>query len=77
MIQSPLLRLHFAALAVTAAFGSPALLADDLGKPNIVFILADDQGYGDVTALNSNGKIPTPNIDRIAREGMFFTDAHT
>ena len=46
-------------------------------QPNIVFILADDQGFGDVTALNPDGKIPTPNIDRIAKEGMIFTDAHT
>lgn len=46
-------------------------------RPNIVFILADDQGYGDVSALNPEGKIPTPNIDRIAKEGMIFTDAHS
>ena len=48
-----------------------------LEKPNIVFILADDQGVGDVSALNPNGKIPTPSIDRIANEGMVFTDAHS
>ncbi|MDF1812949.1 MAG: arylsulfatase, partial [Verrucomicrobiales bacterium] len=47
------------------------------GNPNIVFILADDQGYGDVSALNPESKIPTPNIDRIAREGMIFTDGHS
>ena len=46
-------------------------------KPNIVIILADDMGYGDVTALNPNSKIPTPNIDRLAAEGMIFTDAHS
>lgn len=46
-------------------------------KPNVVFILADDQGFGDVTALNPDGKIPTPHIDRIAKEGMAFLDAHT
>jgi len=45
--------------------------------PNIVFILADDQGYGDVSAYNPESKIPTPNIDRIAGEGIRFTDAHT
>lgn len=45
--------------------------------PNIVFILADDLGYGDVKALNPASKIPTPNIDRLAAEGMTFTDAHS
>jgi arylsulfatase A-like enzyme len=45
--------------------------------PNIVYILCDDLGYGDVHALNpERGKIPTPNVDRLAREGMVFTDAH-
>ncbi|GAB6166046.1 arylsulfatase [Thermostilla marina] len=46
-------------------------------RPNIVFILADDMGYGDVHALNPQSKIPTPNLDRLARAGMTFTDAHT
>ena len=46
-------------------------------NPNIIFILADDQGFGDVSALNPESKIPTPNIDRIAKEGMIFADAHS
>lgn len=46
-------------------------------KPNIVFIFADDMGYGDVSALNENSKLKTTNIDRIANEGVVFTDAHT
>ncbi len=46
-------------------------------NPNIIIILADDQGYGDVSAYNPDSKIPTPNIDRLAKEGMRFTDAHT
>lgn len=45
--------------------------------PNIVYILADDMGYGDVGCLNPDGKIPTPNMDRLAREGAVFTDAHS
>ncbi len=45
-------------------------------QPNIVYILADDMGYGDVSCLNSESKIHTANIDRLAAEGMAFTDAH-
>jgi len=45
--------------------------------PNIVFIMADDMGYGDVQALNPHSKIPTPNLNRLAAEGMTFTDAHS
>ncbi len=46
-------------------------------KPNIVFILADDLGIGDVRCFNPDGKIATPNMDRLAAGGMKFTDAHT
>jgi arylsulfatase A len=46
-------------------------------KPNIIFIMADDQGFGDVSALNPKSKIRTPNIDRIASEGMIFSDGHS
>ncbi|MEM1134781.1 MAG: arylsulfatase [Bacteroidota bacterium] len=45
--------------------------------PNIVLILADDLGYGDVSAYNPASKIKTPFIDKLASEGMRFTDAHT
>ncbi len=46
-------------------------------RPNIIFILADDIGYGDVGCFHAGSKIPTPNIDRMAREGIRFTDAHS
>ncbi len=46
-------------------------------RPNILFILADDLGYGDVSCYNSESKVATPNVDRLAREGMRFTDAHS
>ena len=45
--------------------------------PNIVLILADDLGYGDVSCLNPESKIVTPNIDRLAESGMSFRNAHT
>lgn len=47
------------------------------GKPNIVYILADDMGPGDVAAYNMDCKFPTPNLDRLAEEGMKFMDAHS
>ena len=46
-------------------------------KPNIVFILADDMGYGDLACQNPDSKVPTPNLDKLAREGIRFTDAHS
>lgn len=45
--------------------------------PNILVILADDLGYGDVQALNAGSKIPTPNLNGLARSGLSFTDAHS
>lgn len=45
--------------------------------PNIVYVLFDDMGYGDVSCLNPEGKIPTPNFDRCANQGMTFTNAHS
>ncbi len=45
-------------------------------RPNIVFIFADDMGYGDPRCYNPESKIPTPNMDKLAQEGMRFTDAH-
>ncbi|WP_430815111.1 sulfatase family protein [Carboxylicivirga sp. RSCT41] len=46
-------------------------------QPNIVYIFVDDLGYGDVQANYPKGKIPTPNIDQLALEGIRFTDAHS
>ena len=45
--------------------------------PDIIYILADDLGYGDVSCYNSESKIRTPHIDQLAAQGMKFTDAHT
>ncbi len=46
-------------------------------KPNIILILTDDLGYGDVSCMNPHSKIRTDNIDRLAREGMRLTDCHS
>ena len=45
-------------------------------KPNIIFIMADDMGYGDIQAYNSDSKIDTPNLNQLAAQGMRFTDSH-
>jgi arylsulfatase A-like enzyme len=67
-----------AAISV-ASFGSGSNAEEWVSqKPNVVYILCDDLGYGDVQSLNpTRGKIPTPNIDRLAAQGMIFRDAHS
>ena len=72
-----LLRSAALGLGLLAAWPNAAMADHHEAKPNIVFILADDLGYGDVGCYNPEAKAPTPNIDRLAREGMRFTDAHS
>jgi arylsulfatase A-like enzyme len=68
-----LVRLTCAALLALVTLGA----AGDPRRPNIVVILADDLGYGDVGCYNPRSKIPTPNLDRLAKSGVRFTDAHS
>ena len=64
--------------AIFGIFAISAAFADEAQKPNIVFVLCDDLGYGDIQSLNpERGKILTPAVDRLASEGMIFTDAHS
>ena len=72
---SPLSAVSIAALCGLCGL-LPAASLPNPSKPNIVFILADDLGYGDLGCYNPKSKIPTPNLDRLAAEGMRFTDAH-
>lgn len=68
----------FMVLIGTACFINPSRKEKATADlPNIIYILADDMGYGDVASYNPASKIPTPHMDRIAREGMKFTDAHS
>lgn len=61
---------------ILISFFATSLSASE--PPNIVYILCDDLGYGDVQCLNAeHGKIKTPSADRLATEGMVFTDAHS
>lgn len=62
-------------IALLLSSVSPALAADS--RPNIVIILADDFGVGDIQAHYPSNKIATPHVDRLVRQGMSFTDAHS
>ncbi len=68
MKQIPLMVFAFCVALATAGAAQP---------PNILLILADDLGYGDVRSYNDQSKVATPHLDRLAREGMRFTDAHS
>ncbi|RME89685.1 MAG: Cerebroside-sulfatase [Verrucomicrobia bacterium] len=79
--MNPIILRVLTGLAVLAAsspaFAAAPAAASSSTRPNIVLLLADDMGYGDVQALNPDSRIPTPNLNRLAAEGMAFTDAHT
>ena len=64
-----------AAAAWLMLFAGPVFGATSL--PNILFILVDDLGYGDLACYNPQSKIPTRNLDQLASQGMRFTDAHS
>lgn len=61
----------------TAAILSLLSCTEKQKQPNIIFILADDMGYGDVSYFDNNSKLKTENLDRMAQEGVVFTDAHS
>jgi arylsulfatase A-like enzyme len=63
--------------AVFCGISAAAEPAESRTLPNIVLILADDLGYGDLGCYNPEAKVATPNIDRLAAEGLRLTDAHT
>ncbi|QTN31048.1 arylsulfatase [Akkermansiaceae bacterium] len=69
------MNLHIALTTTLLSTLSPALQAAP--HPNILLILADDLGYGDVSCYNPESKVPTPNLDRLAAGGLKFTDAHS
>ena len=75
------LKLLHLEVTIVALFAAALLAFNDIAaasRPNIVLILCDDLGYGDVQCLNlEHGKIQTPHIDKIADQGMTFTDAHS
>lgn len=64
-------------LTVLTFVGCARSKTNQQAKPNIIYILADDMGYGDVNCYNSESKIATPHLDAMATNGVMFTDAHT
>jgi arylsulfatase A-like enzyme len=62
---------------IFASFCMFLAAANASSRPNIIYILADDMGYGDIQAMNPKSKVPTPNLDPLIAEGMNFTDAHS
>ena len=69
------LSISTACLALTACHQQQK--QPDLNRPNIIYILADDMGYGDIQALNPASKIPTPTLNQLSNKGITFTDAHS
>jgi arylsulfatase A len=75
-IYSKLQPILLLALVINGCYFPPSF-AQTQSKPNIIYILADDLGYGDISLLNKESKINTPNIDNLAKNGIYFTDAHS
>ena len=67
---------HFRVAAFALAAFSSTLLAAESGKPNILLIVADDLGYGELTVQGFTNEIPTPHIDSIAKAGVRFTSGY-
>lgn len=64
---------QLAGLCLLIAASGTTAMAQKQKPPNIIFIIADDLGYGNLTSYNPTHKVPTPNIDRLAKEGTKFT----
>ncbi len=66
-----------AAAVLVSLLAGPVASAAQPARPHVLLIYTDDQGYGDVSALNPQSRFLTPNLDRLVREGVAFTDAHS
>src|SRR6185436_18179819 len=77
MIPYEVVRRVFGAFLICAFTMGSSKLALAESKLNIILILADDLGYGDLSVYNPSSKIPTPYLSQLAAQGMRFTDAHS
>ena len=75
MLSIRLLVLLMTTLALAGCANAPG--DPPRSRPNVVIVLADDMGYGDPGCFHASSRIKTPNINRLAREGMRFVDAHS
>lgn len=64
------------ALGLMMSLMASSVMAEDERRPNVIFIMADDLGYGELGCYGQK-KIKTPNIDKLAKDGMLFTDAYS
>lgn len=71
-MKTQLILIHFLLL-----FAFTSCSKEKYNKPNIIILYADDMGFGDLAIENVNSKIPTPNLDKLASEGLLMTDAHS
>ena len=76
-LYRPYLLILVSLVSIIAGRATQHKKASEAFRPHIVFILADDMGYGDLKAYNPQSKIATPYLNRLASEGMIFTDAHS
>ena len=74
---STLAVLLFASTSFGQAPAKPAPIKPSTKSPNVLILYADDLGFGDLGSFNPDSKIPTPNLDRLASQGMRFVDGHS
>ena len=77
MFRFPMLAATIVVAFILQSVCTNSLKAEAGNRPNIVFIMADDMGYGDLGCYSNKSKVPTPNIDRLAKQGIRFLDAHS
>ena len=75
--RTPSIMLSILLAGFVSLQGLPVLSAADAERPNIIIIYTDDQGFGDAGCLNSDSAFETPNLDRLAKQGIIFTNAHS
>src|SRR5690606_15402201 len=69
--------IYWLALALATLVTADCLASEEQGAPNIILIFADDQGYGDVGCYGGAKGFKTPNMDRMAKEGIRFTSFYS